>query len=215
MSRATASAPARSRTWLWATAAAVVAWSGWIALTGEDTVEPVARADRANRRPAAPVERMSPTGPGTALAPNQTQSQTAPGAAPAASGAVVAAARLEPRAQADAFGARSFEPAPPPPPKAAPVVAAPPPPPPPPAAPAPPAAPPLPTLPYKFVGMLETLPGKKPQVFLSVGDKLLVAAPGESLEGGFRLDAIKPTELVFIHVQQGVTVRMPLSGAPS
>ncbi|MEY2653004.1 MAG: hypothetical protein RLZZ524_31, partial [Pseudomonadota bacterium] len=117
MSRATASAPARSRTWLWATAAAVVAWSGWIALTGEDTVEPVARADRANRRPAAPVERMSPTGPGTALAPNQTQ--TPPGAAPAASGAVIAAARLEPRAQADAFGARSFEPAPPPPPKAA------------------------------------------------------------------------------------------------
>jgi hypothetical protein len=63
--------------------------------------------------------------------------------------------------------------------------------------------------------MLETLPGKKPQVFLSVGDKLLVAAPGDALEGGFRLDAVKPTELVFIHVQQGVTVRMPLSGAPS
>lgn len=209
MSRISPAAPARSRTWLWLTAAAVVAWSGWISLKGEDTVEPVARADRANRRPAAPVERMSPTGPGTALSP-------APGASGVTTTAAttqLATARLEPRAQADAFGARSFEPAPAPPPKPAPVVAAPPPP--PAAAPAAPAAPPLPALPYKFVGMLETLPGKKPQVFLSVGDKLLVAAPGEALEGGFRLDAIKPTELVFIHVQQGVTVRMPLSGAPS
>ena len=54
-----------------------------------------------------------------------------------------------------------------------------------------------------------------PKERLSVGDKLLVAAAGDALDGGFRLDAIKPTELVFIHVQQGVTVRMPLSGAPS
>ncbi|RZS58017.1 hypothetical protein [Sphaerotilus mobilis] len=207
MSRA---APARSKTWLWAAAAAVVAWSGWIVLKGEDTVEPVAKADRANRRPATPVERMSATSPAGA----REALPAAPGLSASASGTAMQAARLEPRAQADAFGARSFEPAPPPAPKAAPVVAAPP----PPAAPvvaAAPAAPPLPTLPYKFVGMLETLPSKKPQVFLSVGDKLLVAGPGDALEGGFRLDAIKPTELVFIHVQQGVTVRMPLSGAPS
>jgi hypothetical protein len=198
-------APAQKKTWLWAAAAAVVAWSGWIVIRGEDTVEPVAKADRANRRPAAPVERLSPTGPGTALA-----------AAPApltAAASAVAAARLDPRAQADAFGARSFEPPPPPAPKAAPAVAAPPPP--PPAAPVAAAPSPPPALPYKFVGMLETLPSAKPQVFLSVGDKLLVAGPGDALEGGFRLEAIKANELVFIHVQQGVTVRMPLSGAPS
>lgn len=213
MSRTTPAAPAKSRAWLWATAAAVVAWSGWIALKGDDTVEPVARADRANRRPAEPVERMSPTGPGNGVAQAGPTTSTSASASAAPAGTTLANARLEPRAQADAFGARSFEPAPPPPPKAEPVVAAAPPP--PAAAPAPPAPPPLPALPYKFVGMLETLPGKKPQVFLSVGEKLLVATPGDALEGGFRLDAIKPTELVFIHVQQGVTVRMPLSGAPS
>ncbi|MGY0194540.1 hypothetical protein ACWA7J_05625 [Leptothrix sp. BB-4] len=198
-------AASNRKTWLWAAAAAVVAWSGWIVIKGDDTVEPVAKADRAR----LPVQRMSPTGPGTALA----GAAAADAAAPAASGAtLVAAARLEPAARADAFGARSFEPPPPPPPKAAPVVAAPPP---PPAAPVVAPPPPPPTLPYKFVGMLETLPSAKPQVFLSIGDKLLVAAAGDALDGGFRLEAIKPTELVFIHVQQGVTVRMPLSGAPS
>ena len=30
-------APAQRKTWLWAAAAAVVAWSGWIVIKGEDT----------------------------------------------------------------------------------------------------------------------------------------------------------------------------------
>jgi hypothetical protein len=198
-------APVKSKTWLWASAAAVVAWSGWILVRGDDTVEPVAKADRARQ----PVQRMSPTGPGTALSGTVASE---PAAAAASATTLASVSRLEPAARADAFGARSFEPPPPPAPKPAPVVVEPPP---PPAAPVVAPPPPPPTLPYKFVGMLETLPSARPQVFLSVGDKLLVAAAGDSLEGGFRLEAIKPTELVFIHVQQGVTVRMPLSGAPS
>ncbi|MDP4300546.1 hypothetical protein [Leptothrix discophora] len=202
----------QKKTWLWAAAAAVLAWSGWIVLQGDDTVEPVAKADRANRRPAAPAERLSATGPGTGGV-MAAASASVPAAAASSASPTATAARLDPRAQADAFGARSFEPPPPPQPKAAPALAAQPAPPPP--LPAAPAAPPPPALPYKFVGMLETLPSAKPQVFLSVGDKLLVAGPGDALEGGFRLESIKPTELVFIHVQQGVTVRMPLSGAPS
>ncbi len=197
------------KTWLWAAAAAVVAWSGWIVIKGDDTVEPVARPDRASRKPA---ERMSATGPGKVLegAPSAPPEAAAPRTAASAADSS-GAARLDPGARADAFGPRSFEPPPPPAPKPVAIVAAPP----PPAEPVVVPPPPPPTLPYRFVGMLETLPSARPQVFLSVGDKLLIASPGDALEGGFRLEAIKPTELVFIHVQQGVTVRMPLSGAPS
>ncbi|MEY8878380.1 MAG: hypothetical protein AB9M60_17865, partial [Leptothrix sp. (in: b-proteobacteria)] len=121
--------------------------------------------------------------------------------------------RLAARAGQDIFGPRSWLPpppkvvAPPPPPPPAPVVADAPPPPPPP--------PPPPALPYRFVGLLEDDAKKPPRVFLSIGDKLIVAATGDVLDGGFRLEAIKPTELVFKHVQQGSTARMPLAGAPS
>jgi hypothetical protein len=63
--------------------------------------------------------------------------------------------------------------------------------------------------------MLDSEPANQPKVFLSLGEKLIVAGAGDTVEGGFRLDTIRATELVFTHVQLGQTVRMPLSGAPS
>lgn len=189
---------------LWGSAAAVLAWSGWIVWKGDDAalVEVAPR----NPRPAA----AQPAATGSPAVQTSTPA-TEPGAAAAtATAAATPGERLSAKAERDAFGARSFVDAPPPPrvqaaPPPAPVVAAP----------AAPVAPPPPALPYRYVGMLESLPSDKPKVFLSVGDKLIVAAPGDALDGGFRLEAIRATELVFLHVQQGVTVRLPLSGAPS
>ena len=123
--------------------------------------------------------------------------------------ALPAGQRLAAASERDAFGTRNWLAPPPPPPKAAPapVVVV--------AAPVAPPPPPPPTLPYRFVGMLDGNPANRPQVFLALGEKLLVAAPGDVLDGGFRLDTVRNTELVFTHVQQGLTVRMPLSGVPS
>ncbi len=111
----------------------------------------------------------------------------------------------------NAFSVRDWLPPPPPAPRVvaapaqavvAPVEAAPPPP------------PPL-VLPYRFIGMLDDPQSSAQRVFLAIGEKLIVASTGEVLDGGFRLDAIRATELVFTHVQQGRTVRLPLAGAPS
>jgi hypothetical protein len=91
-----------------------------------------------------------------------------------------------------------------------------PPPPPPPAAAAPPPAPPQPPpLPYKFVGLIEPKAGEKPSVFLSLGDKLLVASVGEPLEGGFRIESITATEIVFFNPQWNNTTKLSIEGEKS
>lgn len=75
--------------------------------------------------------------------------------------------------------------------------------------------PPPPTLPYRFVGMLDEGPKAKPRVFLSLGDKLLVAGVGDTLEGGYKLTAISGQELVFTHVQNNVTLKLVVAGGTS
>jgi hypothetical protein len=65
------------------------------------------------------------------------------------------------------------------------------------------------------VGLVEQGLATTPRVFLALNDKLLVAGVGDTLEGGFRLDAILPNELVFTHVQRNLQLRMPLQGASS
>jgi hypothetical protein len=55
----------------------------------------------------------------------------------------------------------------------------------------------------------------KPRVFLALGEKLLVASPGDVLEGGFRLESIGAQELVFIHLQQNVSVKLSATGGQS
>ncbi len=88
------------------------------------------------------------------------------------------------------------QPAPPPPP---PVIQAPPPPPPP---------PPRPVLPYRFMGMLADRDGGDARVFLMLGDKMLMARPGEMLEGGWRLDNIGSRELQFVRPSDNTTLKL-------
>lgn len=195
---------------LLAVAAAVAAWSAWIVWQGDAGDDSIAQAaDRPAtavrpdlpRTPPAPRPRAVPEVPVTPAVPLE-----APGTPPAT--------RLTENAAGNAFASRSFAaPPPPPPPRAVapvapPVVEVAPPPP-------PPAPPPVPPLPYRFVGLLDEAQPGGARVFLAVGDKLLVAGPGDVLDGGFRLDEIRATELVFTHVQLGRTVRLPLAGVPS
>ena len=69
-------------------------------------------------------------------------------------------------------------------------------------------------LPYRFYGVYNE-PGKPAMVFLGLGGALLHARAGDTLEGGFRLEAIGRRELSFVHLQQNVTLRMPIDGDPS
>ena len=102
-----------------------------------------------------------------------------------------------------------FTPPKPPAPKPAPVVAvaAPPPPPPP-----PPAPPPL-RVPYRLMGALSEK-GVPVSVFLTLGNAVINAKPGDVLEGGFKLESISARELVFVHQQLNQTVRLPVDGDP-
>jgi len=87
-------------------------------------------------------------------------------------------------------------------PPAAPVVAVVPSPPPPPAA---------PRLPYRYYGTVKER-GLPPSVFLALGGSLIQAKAGDVLEGGYRLESIAPHELVFVHLQQNLTLRLGVDG---
>jgi hypothetical protein len=94
-------------------------------------------------------------------------------------------------------------------PKIALVAPAPPPPPPPVIqAPAPPPPPPRPVLPYRYVGMLADRDGGDAVVFLMLGEKMLMARPGETLEGGWRLDNIGLRELQFVRPSDNTTLKL-------
>ena len=77
-----------------------------------------------------------------------------------------------------------------------------------------PPPPPPPKLPYRFYGVFNE-PGQAPMVFLGLGNALIHARAGDTLEGGFRLDGIARRELTFVHIQQNLTLRMPIDGDPS
>jgi hypothetical protein len=83
-----------------------------------------------------------------------------------------------------------------------------------PVAPPPPPPPAPPRLPYRFVGLLAEA-GQPATVFLALGEQLIQARAGETLEGGFRLESIAARELVFLHLQRNLTVRLPVEGEPS
>ena len=53
-----------------------------------------------------------------------------------------------------------------------------------------------------------------PSVFLAIGERLIVAKSGDTVEGGFRLQTVSARELTFVHVQQNVTLRMSVDGGP-
>ena len=172
---------------LFGSAAVVALWSGWILLHGRDAPEGIVGAVEASRLPRAPGPRIAAATP----APEHADATAAP------------RGKLPETARSDAFASRAWLAPPPPPPPPAPQPPPTPTPPPP-----PPAPPPLPTLPYRFVGLLDEGKAGRPRVFLALGDKLIVADTGQVLEGGFRLDSISGQELVFTHVQQSTTLRL-------
>ena len=79
------------------------------------------------------------------------------------------------------------------------------------AEPPPPPPPPEPKLPFKFLGMFVD-PGHPTRVFLGLGDNLITAAPGDVLEGGFKLEKIGPKDIEFVHLQRKLVLRMPIEG---
>lgn len=185
-----------ARVVLYGTAIGVIGWSAWI-LTQRGKV---AATDLVSPSPRAPLIA------GAASAPVAVQTTAVAKDPPA----LPRRGTLAAEPGGDSFGARSWQPPPPPPPPPPKIVAAPPPPPPP-----PPAPPPLPVLPFKLVGLMESGAGAKPQVFLAVQDRLLVASPGDVLEGGFRLDAVNARELSFTHLSSNATLKLSVMGAPS
>jgi hypothetical protein len=127
--------------------------------------------------------------------------------ASAASAAAVAShvdrAGAIPGETGEPFVSTSWLPPPPPPPKPLVVVAA------------PPAAPVAPPLPFTFVGLVES-GTPKPQAFLARGDELLVVSMGDVLDHGtYRIDALGPSQIVFIHVPTNTKQIINLSGGAS
>jgi hypothetical protein len=171
----------------------VGAWSGWITLFGEhDEV-----AAPATRRPVASRSARAPSAPVDDVCENVVMPRRG---------------RLSDSVNSNPFGAMP----PPPAPVSRVVVAvevAPPPPPPLPEPPSAPALPPRPPLPYKYLGLLADPDGSRPQVFLLMGDKVLVARPGELLEGGFRLDSVGARELRFVWPSDNSMLRLGIDGA--
>ncbi|MCU0841606.1 MAG: hypothetical protein MUC79_07795 [Thiobacillaceae bacterium] len=100
--------------------------------------------------------------------------------APAVDGSFSEKPAFDPKAGADPFAVQSFRPPPPPPPKIVPP---------------PPMAPPLP---FTFVGMW-TENGEE-IVFLSQRDTVLSASKGQTLAGGWRLDAVQAEMLLFTYM---------------
>jgi hypothetical protein len=75
----------------------------------------------------------------------------------------------------------------------------------------PPPPPPPPRLPFRFMGMVND-PEMPASVFLISGNTLILAHPGDTLEGGFRLESVSPRELVFQHPQHKQAVRLSVDG---
>lgn len=100
------------------------------------------------------------------------------------------------RAGKDPFSSRSWAP-PAPKPAAAPVAAP---------------APVAPPLPYRYVGELVLPAGT--QVFLARGDDTFRVSEGQTLDGEYRVESLKPGEMVFVHLATGQqqTMRFSLPG---
>ncbi len=79
--------------------------------------------------------------------------------------------------------------------------------------PPPPPAPP-PHLPYRYLGGLNEN-GQAASVYLGLGDKLIQAKAGDTLEGGYRLESIAARELTFLNLQHNLTLRLRVDGEPS
>lgn len=88
----------------------------------------------------------------------------------------------------DAFAAKSWFVAPPPPPPA-----------PPPAPPPPPPPPQAPPLPFKYIGMLEES-AERTVWYLVQGERLIVAAAGDVIDGSYRVEGSQAGQLQFTYL---------------
>jgi len=170
-------------------------------LAGRASTDPdavVAPAERVQR--PAPMPMPNQAGGGLPV-PSRVSSDAAPAPRPAASaGPLGDRSEAIPGETGQPFASLSWVAPPPPPPKPLVVVAA------------PPAAPVAPPLPFAFVGLVEK-GTPKPQAFLSKGDELLVVAMGDLLDGGnYRVDAVSPTQIVFVHLPTNTRQVITLSG---
>lgn len=68
-----------------------------------------------------------------------------------------------------------------------------------------------PPIPYRVAGQVVAEDGMR--VVLSKGDRVFEVRPGETLEEGFRVDAIAPHSVVFTYVPLGTTQEVAVSGA--
>lgn len=98
----------------------------------------------------------------------------------------------------NAFAPRSW--APPAPPPAPPAPAAPP---------APPEAPVAPPLPFRFMGMMEENENTS-TVYLAQGERLISAAPGDTIDNTYRVDALKGRTLHFTYLPLNQRQSLPL-----
>ena len=73
------------------------------------------------------------------------------------------------------------------------------------------ARPTAPPLPFRFVGRQWTDGGQ--EVFISAGNKVLIARAGEQLDGGFRIDAVEPDRILFTYLPLETSFQLQF-GAP-
>ena len=173
-------------------------WSAWVVYQPGDVVGP-----EANRRARAPQRVAAAAVPARNLAAQA--AAPAPVSALALRGTVTVAALRNPFEAVPWVTPREAPPsAAPVGPIAAPAIVEPP-----TAAAAPSPEPPL-QLPYKYMGM-HTEQNASPSVFLVLGERLIVARSGDTVEGGFRLDAVSAAELTFVHVERNVTLRLSVA----
>ncbi len=71
------------------------------------------------------------------------------------------------------------------------------------------AAPAVPPLPFRFVGRV-TQQGAT-QVYVARGAKLFEVRPGDVIDDEYRVDALGPSEIAFVHLRSGSRQVLPLS----
>jgi hypothetical protein len=159
---------------------------GWLVIAG-------AAAAAASLAPRAPSPAPE------ASAPIPMQSRAAPG--PGGGFAALPERETLGKARGEMFATPSWAPAParaPRPAAAASVL------------PAPPAPPPMP---YRVAG--EVVHGEAARVVLAKGDEVLLVREGDSLEGGYRVEAIAPSGVTLLYEPLGVRENLPVASALS
>ena len=139
--------------------------------SADDVVAPVARAEAARVEPATSGAARAESAEPARVAVADTG---AAGRAAVPAGVASARAPIEVNRTADAFPSMVWTPPPPPPPTA-------------------------PSLPFKFVGMIEQK-SDRPAAFLAKGDALHIVRVGDVVDSTYRVDSLSPTQIVVTYL---------------